>query len=89
MHASIKGRIISVSWNTVPGSTTYAAETQGGAPHIVASGLTSPEFIDSVTDTGTVQYTVMAFSANGQGPHSAPASVTIQKAPMARGMTMH
>ncbi len=90
VHASIKGRFISVSWNTVPGSRTYAVEsTQGGAPHIVASGLTSPEFKDSATDTGTVEYTVVASSANGQGPHSAPASLTIQNAPMARGMTMH
>jgi hypothetical protein len=74
-----------VKWSPVSNAITYTVErTQGGAAHIVASGLTRPEFTDPATDQGTTEYVVMSVNANGQSVRSGIASVTVQDVPLPR-----
>ncbi|NYF79907.1 hypothetical protein [Granulicella arctica] len=85
VHASIAGRFVSVAWDAVPDAQTYTVEsTQGGSSHIVASGLTLPNFTEPAADKGTTEYTVMAVSINGQSIRSSPATVTIKQVPVPR-----
>jgi len=85
VHASIQGRFVEVKWSPVSNAITYTVErTQGGAAHIVASGLTRPEFTDPATDQGTTEYVVMSVNANGQSVRSGIASVTVQDVPLPR-----
>ncbi len=87
VHAEIKGRFVSVTWETVPGAVTYSVESsQGGQPHVAASGLTAPGFIEPAADKGSTTYTVRAVNANGQSMRSAEAEVTITKTPVMRVM---
>jgi hypothetical protein len=90
VRASIDGRFVSVAWTAVPDARTYTVERrQGGDTHIVASGLTLPNFTEPAADKGTTEYTVMAINNNGQSARSTPANVSIQKVPMPRSMVMH
>jgi hypothetical protein len=74
-----------VKWSPVSNAITYTVErTQGGAAHIVASGLTRPEFADPATDQGKAEYVVMSVNANGQSVRSALAKVAIQHVPLPR-----
>jgi hypothetical protein len=90
VQASIHGRFVEVSWSPVPRATTYTLEsTQGGATHVVASGLTRMEFTEPAPEEGTAQYVVRSVNANGQSVRSAVASATVQKAPSHRKMKMN
>lgn len=85
LRASISHQFVSLKWSPVPGARTYTLEsTQGGNLHIVASGLTLPNFTDPAADKGTTEYTVMAVDANGQSARSSPATVTITQASVSR-----
>jgi hypothetical protein len=90
VQASIHGRFVEVSWSPVPQATTYTLEsTQGGATHVVASGLTRMEFTEPAPEEGTAQYVVRSVNANGQSVRSAVASATVQKAPSHRKIKMN
>ena len=85
VRAAIQGQFVEVKWSPASNATTYTVErTQGGAAHIVASGLTRPEFTDPATDQGTTEYVVMSVNANGQSVRSGIASVTVQDVPLPR-----
>ncbi|HEY0786282.1 MAG TPA: hypothetical protein VGD62_10455 [Acidobacteriaceae bacterium] len=85
VHAAIKGHLVAIEWSEVAGAVSYTVEsTQGGAAHTIASGLTRPTFTEPAFETGSVDYTVMAVNANGQGARSRAATVTIKKVPMPR-----
>ena len=90
VQAAGKGRFVEVTWSPVREATTYIVEsTQGGAAHIVASGLTRPEFTEPAAETGTVEYDVMAVNANGKSARSAAASIAIDGAPTRHIMKMN
>jgi outer membrane protein assembly factor BamB len=85
--ASTHGRFVEVSWSPVPEAATYTVvSTQGGAAHIVASGLTRPEFTEPAADKGVAEYVVMSDNANGESVRSAAASAAIEKVPTQRVM---
>jgi hypothetical protein len=87
LHAEISGRFVSVAWSAAQGARTYTVEsTQGGVAHVVASGLTRPEFTEPAAEKGTIEYRVKAVSSSGQSEFSAPASVTVERAPVPRSM---
>lgn len=89
VRATGEGRFVEVTWSPVPAATTYTVESsQGGTAHLVASGLTRPEFTDPAIDTGTVRYVVIAVNANGRSNPSAAASVAIDGAPTRHKMKM-
>jgi hypothetical protein len=93
VRAAIDGRYVSVNWKEIPRmgteTVTYTVEsTQGGQPHIAASGLVQPTFTEPADDKGTTEYRVIAVSTEGQSQPSAPAAITIQNVPKAR-MAMH
>lgn len=90
IQASIHGRFVEVSWSPVAQATTYTVESiRAGAAHIIASGLTRPEFTEPAAEQGTAEYVVMSVNANGQSVRSAVASASIQKAPSQRKMKMN
>jgi hypothetical protein len=85
VHASIQGRFVEVKWSPVFNARTYTVEsTQGGVAHIVASGLTRPEFTEAAADEGRTEYTVTSVNANGHSVRSAVAEVAIQHVPLPR-----
>jgi hypothetical protein len=87
VHAEINGRFIAVKWAQVPAATTYSVKSShDGNNHIVASGLTTPEFTESAADKGTTIYTVKAINTNGESASSSPATVTIAQVPVQRNM---
>ena len=87
VRAAIDGRFIALAWSPVPGARTYTVESlQGPLRHIVASGLTLPNFREPADTKGTMQYTVTAANENGQSVPSASVSVTIQRTPTPRAM---
>src|ERR1700678_833457 len=90
VRAAGKGRFVEVTWSPVRGATTYIVEsTEGGAAHIVASGLTRPEFTEPAAETGTVEYDVIAVNANGKSARSAAASIAVNGAPTRHIMKMN
>ncbi len=92
IHAAIADKTVTVSWDAVPGATTYTLEsTQGstGSFHVAASGLTRPMFVEPAADKGSTSYRVVAVSTNGSSALSAPVTVTIEQVPMPRNMVMH
>jgi hypothetical protein len=90
LKATIRDQFVALTWRAVPDATTYTVEsTQGGAQHIIASGLTMPNFTDPVVDKGITAYSVMAVSTNGQSKHSLPAAVTITQVPVPRMAMPH
>jgi len=85
VRAAIEGRFVEVKWSSVSNATTYSVEsTQGGIAHIVASGLTRPEFTEPATDQGATEYVVMSVNSNGPSAPSASARVTVQHVPLPR-----
>jgi hypothetical protein len=85
VRAAIEGRFVEVKWSPVSNATTYSVEsTQGGVAHIVASGLTRPEFTEPATDQGATEYVVMSVNSNGPSAPSASARVTVQHVPLPR-----
>jgi len=85
VRASMHGRFFEVTWSPVTQATTYTVEsTQGGVAHIIASGLTRPEFTESAAKEGTTTYVVMSVNANGQSARSEVANVAIQQVPRQR-----
>jgi hypothetical protein len=89
VEAAVQHPFVSVTWSPVPDATTYTLEnSRDGASHIVASGLTKPNFTDFATDKGVTEYTVIAVNANGQSAPSLPATATIMKIHKPH-MTMH
>ena len=85
VRAAIEGRFVEVKWSSVSNATTYSVEsTQGGVAHIVASGLTRPEFTEPATDQGATEYVVMSVNSNGPSAPSASARVTVQHVPLPR-----
>jgi hypothetical protein len=90
VQASIHDRFVELSWSPLAQAATYTVErTQGGAAHVVASGLTRPEFTEPAAEQGTVEYVVRSVNENGQSVRSAVASATIRKAPSHRKMKMN
>jgi hypothetical protein len=85
VHAYIQGRFVEVKRSPVPDATTYSVETtQGGVAHIVASGLTRPEFTEPAADQGMTEYTVISINTNGRSSRSAIAKVAIEHVPLPR-----
>jgi hypothetical protein len=85
VRATIEGRFVELKWSPVSNAITYTVESmQGGAAHLVASGLTRPEFADPATDQGKAAYVVMSVNANGQSVRSEIASVTVKDVPLPR-----
>jgi hypothetical protein len=85
VQASAQGRFVEVEWSPVSQATTYTLEsTQGGITHIVASGLTRPQFSEPASDAGVTEYTVMAVDANGQSAPSVSAKVAVENVPHSR-----
>ncbi|HEY1901723.1 MAG TPA: hypothetical protein VGG56_04785 [Terracidiphilus sp.] len=90
VQATTEGRLVEVTWKPVPAATTYTVERAlGGTAHIIASGLTRPEFTEPATATGTVEYFVRSVNANGQSTRSAAASAAIDGAPTRHLMKMN
>ena len=90
VHATVQNKTVTVSWNPVPGAHTYTLQsTQGGQPHVAASGLTMPDFVEPSQTEGPVQYRVMAVNENGSSQASEAAITTIRDVPRPRGMPMH
>ncbi|AVQ05843.1 TPA: 1,4-beta-cellobiosidase [Xanthomonas vasicola pv. zeae] len=70
---------VRLSWSSVPGATTYSVQraNEGGAPITVASGLTSPSYVDQALTNGTTYYyKVTADDASGTGAASITVSAT-------------
>lgn len=87
VRAFAQGRFITVKWNLVAQAGTYTVEgSQGGVAHVIASGLTRPEFTEPAAELGTRNYTVRSVNANGESAPSATAEVDVQKAPRPRHM---
>ena len=87
VRAAIDGRFVELKWSPVSNAITYTVESmQGGVAHLVASGLTRPEFADPATDQGKAAYVVMSVNANGQSVRSAVVSVAVEHVPHARHM---
>ena len=87
VRAEIKGRFVSVNWSPVSAATTYSVESShNGTTHIVASGLTAPEFMEPAADKGTTTYSVKALNSNGQSAPSSSATVAIAQVPVQRMM---
>jgi outer membrane protein assembly factor BamB len=85
VHAAIQGRFVDLHWDPVSNAITYTVEsTQGRATHIVASGLTRPEFSDPATDRGAIEYVVFSVNGDGQSRPSAAAKVAVQHVPISR-----
>jgi hypothetical protein len=85
VYAANHGRFVDVTWSPVSQATTYTVvSTQGGIEHIVASGLTRPEFTEPATNRGIVAYVVISVNTNGRSVRSAVASVDIRQAPLPR-----
>src|SRR5580698_2165416 len=85
VHASLQGRFIGLTWSPVAQARTYIVESsQAGAAHIIASGLTRPEFTEPADDLGTKAYSVRAVNANGESVPSATATVDVERAPHPR-----
>jgi len=85
VHAALQGRFIGLTWGPVAQATTYIVESsQAGAAHIIASGLTRPEFTEPAEDLGTKTYWVRAVNANGESVPSATATVDVEQAPHPR-----
>jgi hypothetical protein len=87
VRASTQGRFVTIKWNPIAQARTYTVESsQGGVMHVIASGLTLPEFTEPATELGTRDYAVRSANANGEGALSATAKVDIEKAPRPRRM---
>ena len=85
VHATLQGRFIGLTWRPVAQAITYIVESsQAGAAHIIASGLTRPEFTEPAADLGTKTYRVRAVNANGESVPSATATVDVEHAPHPR-----
>jgi hypothetical protein len=85
VQASVRHQYVRVTWSAVPAARTYTLESsRGGIRKLVATGLTQPNFTDSVGDNGKTEYTVMAVNANGQSTRSTPGIVMITEAPAER-----
>jgi hypothetical protein len=85
VQTAVRQQYVQVTWSPVPAARTYTLESsRGGIRKLVATGLTLPNFTDSVTDEGKTEYTVMAVNANGESTRSAPGSVIITQAPTER-----
>ena len=85
VHASIQGRFVAITWSPAAQAGTYTVESlQGGTTHIVASGLTRPEFTEPAANLGTKKYTVRSVNANGESAPSAIAAVDIEHEPHPR-----
>ncbi|MFM2242049.1 MAG: hypothetical protein RLZ97_904, partial [Verrucomicrobiota bacterium] len=76
---------VTLTWNTVPGTTHYTVKrsTTGSAPwQVMLATITGTTFIDSTTTPGsTGHYVVSASSNGGESADSAPASITPLAAP--------
>ncbi len=85
VQGRMEGRFASLAWSAVPGVATYTVEsTQGGARHVVASGLTSPTYKEPATDKGAVTYDVLAVNENGPSERSTPVLLQIKQTPEPR-----
>jgi len=85
IHASTHGRFVNLKWSPVPTATSYTVESmRGDVAHVVASGLTRPEFTEPASDKGLTKYVVMSVNANGQSVRSPIASVEVEEVPFPR-----
>jgi fibronectin type 3 domain-containing protein len=72
---------VDASWNSVAGATGY--RIYKGAT-VVWDGSTPPAIgFDSVADNTPTSYSITAYNANGEGPHSSSVSVTCSFPPAA------
>ena len=87
VRAHTEGKAVVIEWDTVPNASTYMVQsTQGGGPHMVASGLTKPTFREPASETGPTEYRVIAVNSNGAGVPSKAAEVIIKQVPQMRVM---
>lgn len=90
VRATVQNKTVTISWASVPGARTYTLQsTQGGQPHVAASGLTMPEFVEPSQTEGTVQYRVFAINENGSSQASEIAVTIIRDIPRPRAMPTH
>ena len=84
---------VSLMWTAAPGATSYnvlRSATSGSGYTVIASGLTSPSYIDGNVTNNTTYYYVVAAAANGTTsayspqasatpipPPAAPATITV------------
>jgi hypothetical protein len=86
LHATLSHGIATLTWSAVPGATyrlqavTSADGKPDGPPRLLAAGLTSEQFVQTIPLPGTTVYTVLALTTNGQSKPSATATVTIEPA---------
>jgi alpha-L-arabinofuranosidase len=78
--ATASNAVVSLSWNGSAGADSYIvkrASVSGGPYTGIASGLTTPSYLDTGLVNGTTYYYVVAATnANGVSPDSTEASVT-------------
>jgi alpha-L-arabinofuranosidase len=80
LAATASNAVVSLSWNGSAGTDSYIvkrASVSGGPYTGIASGLTTPSYLDTGLVNGTTYYYVVAATnANGVSPDSTEASVT-------------
>jgi hypothetical protein len=83
VHGSAGDGQVSLSWPPSKGASSYAVKrsTQSAEPpQTIASGLTTPTFVDITADNGkTYEYAVIAANSNGESAASAAADVFLPK----------
>jgi hypothetical protein len=85
VDAAVHGRFVNLTWSPVPEARSYTVESmQGEVSHVIASGLTHPEFTEPASNKGITKYAVIAVNANGQSVHSSVASVDVEEVPFPR-----
>jgi outer membrane protein assembly factor BamB len=79
-HAEIANRVLTLSWNAVPGAQFYrvlGSSTLEPDAKILATGLTTPSFTEPAPAHGELaRYTVVAVGINGASTPSEPIAVT-------------
>src|ERR1700722_1094446 len=90
LHGSAGDGQVSLSWMASGGASTYTVKRFMKSiepPATIASGLTSPTFIDDTADNGkTYGYVVTASNANGESAPSALSTVLLPKHPSQTGL---
>jgi len=80
LSANAGDSVVTLSWDALPAARTYnvkRSSAQSTSFSTIASGLTSPSFVDESAINGrTYSYVVNAVNSNGESTNSSPAAVT-------------
>ena len=81
LSATGTNQTVSLTWTATPGAAFYSifrgTTASGESTTALASGLTTPSYVDSAVTNGTAYYYVVkAISSGGTGPASGEASAT-------------